>query len=277
MTYLELINNLKKSVDNIESHVIDFAIFFFSDKIKDKSSLLINLNNEIDFKYKKIHNFLIKHYTKKIPLEYLTNQSLFCSIEFYVDKNVLIPRKETEEMMLNLIDDNKKKNKFYNDVLDLCSGSGCIGITYKKYFPNSNIYLLEKSKKALNISKKNSKINNLNLNFIHDDILNFLKLPFKKFDLIISNPPYVNENYKLDEYCLKEPKQAFFASDNGLFYIKKIIDNYDHILNENGLLIIEFGYDQSKLIQSYLKLKKINFIIKKDLYNIDRYVFIENK
>ncbi len=277
MTYLQLINYLKENINNIESHVIDFAIFFFSNKVKDKSNLIINLNNEIDFNYKKIYKFLIKHYTKKIPLEYLTNESFFCNNKFYINKNVLIPRKETEEMVNYLINDINEKNKIYNNVLDLCSGSGCIGITYKKSFDNSNVYLLEKSKKALNVSKKNSKLNNVKINFVHDDIINFLKSPFKKFDLIISNPPYVNENYKLDEYCLKEPKKAFFAPDNGLFYIKKIIDKYDDILNKNGLLIIEFGYDQSELLQLYLKSKKINFTIKKDLYNIDRYIFIENK
>jgi release factor glutamine methyltransferase len=195
-------------------------------------------------------------------------------LDFYVDKNVLIPRADTEilvEEVINNCNNNAERN--YN-ILDLCAGSGAIGISIAKYVKTSKITEVDISNEALNIAMKNAKLNEVaNIEFLQS---NMFKNINKKFDIIVSNPPYIKKDViaKLDYEVQKEPKLALDGGEDGLKFYRIIIDEADKYLTKNGMIFLEIGYDQKedviKLLEKSGKYKDI--YSKKDLYNNDRIV-----
>lgn len=274
MTYRELINKSKLKFNIFEDNDIYLLIYHFSNKVKSKMELILHFEDNIDFDYQLIFKAIEENVNNSRPIEYIVGYVNFCSLTLMVNENVLIPRKETELLVDDLINTFDKSK--YHNIIDLCSGSGCIGLTIKKFFPNSNVTLLEKYKKTLNVLKKNIKLTNLNVELIEDDLIHFLKHNNKKYDLVISNPPYVSYDYKISDDCKHEPHSALFAEDEGLFYIKKLIDYHNSILSDNGMMIVEIGYDQSNKLREYLKEKNIKYFFKKDFNNIERFLVIEN-
>lgn len=270
MTFNNLINHLKEKYEIIDMNEIYSIIFYLSKIASNKVNLIINLKNEIDFKAEEADNLLDKYFNQKIPLAYITNKVEFCGNSLCIDENVLIPRIETEMMVDDIINELDKDIPI--EVLDLCSGSGCIAFAIKKHIPKAKVTAIDKFDGPISVINKNKKILGLDIDVIQQDLIEFIDKPFKTFDLIICNPPYINPNFQLDEYCKKEPKTALFAEDEGLFYIKKLIDNYQQILKPNGSLYIEIGFDQIDKINEYVNFKKITYKTYKDLYNINRYI-----
>lgn len=213
---------------------------------------------------------------KGIPVQYIVGNVDFYGNIIRVDKNVLIPRFETELLVDKTI---KRINKYFNNklirILELGTGSGCIAISLKKEI-NSIIDAIDISKEALSVAIDNAKINNVDINFMLADMATYKD---KKYDVIISNPPYIKEDELImDMVKDNEPNIALYADDNGLYYYKKIIDNINYLTNDKYLICFEIGYTQGKYIEEYAKgnLSDITVSIEKDYNDRDRFIFITN-
>lgn len=215
----------------------------------------------------------IKKMESGIPLQYIVGNVDFYGLNFIVNENVLIPRFETELLVEKTI---SYINKYFtNDlkIVDLGTGSGCIAITLSKKL-NARVDAVDISASALEVAKKNNIINNTNVNFYLGNMLEPLS---KKYDVIISNPPYIAYDEEImDIVKNNEPSIALYADNNGLYYYEEIIKNCKNYLNENGLLAFEIGYMQASSIKEFAK-KYLNkeAIIEKDYSNKDRFAFIK--
>ena len=206
------------------------------------------------------------------PIQYLIGYVDFYNTKINVNENVLIPRFETEL----LVDKTIKflKNKNYSSLIDICTGSGCIAISLKKQV-NLEIDACDINEEALKVANINALENNVNINYFKLDILK--ERPTKKYDCIISNPPYV----KYEEYTSPEtkfePNIALYANNNGLEFYERILSTANNYLNKNGSIIFEIGATQSnaikKIASCYFPNSKIT--IEKDYNNYDRFIFIE--
>ena len=217
----------------------------------------------------------ITRLNKGEPVQYIVGNVDFYKYNFLVNKNVLIPRFETEELVLNTINFIKKNFNKKIKILDIGTGSGAIAISLKKEI-NSELYATDISKEALEVAKENAKRNNAEVNFINTNLFDGIK---EKFDVVISNPPYIRYDEEIDEIVKNnEPHLALYADNDGLYYYEEILKNVNSILNEKYLIAFEIGKDQYKEIEKiknkYLKDAKI--FLKKDLEKRDRMVFIHN-
>lgn len=205
------------------------------------------------------------------PVQYIVGNVDFYGYNFNVDKRVLIPRFETEELIEKTLKLIKKENI---DIVDIGTGSGCIAITLKKELPLAQIDAVDISNAALEVAKSNAIKNNADINFINGDMLKPLS---KKYNLIISNPPYISEEDEIDEIVKNnEPSIALYAKNYGLYYYEEILKNASTYLKEDGIIAFEIGYMQGKnlieMAHKYLPNKKV--LIEKDMQNKDRFCFI---
>lgn len=202
------------------------------------------------------------------PLQYVIGKWDFYESEFYVGEGVLIPRPETEE----LVDLAVKYLKTVTNpvVIDLCSGSGCIGVSIAKAVTDSKVCCIEKSKEAFGYLEKNAKDCN-NVVLINDDIFNDIDI--KNADLIISNPPYIKTSdlANLQDEVKKEPQMALDGGNDGLDFYRIINTNWTSKLKPNGVLMLEIGEDQGNDIVDVLT-EFNNVEVKKDMYGNDRMV-----
>ena len=208
------------------------------------------------------------------PVQYIVGNVDFYDINLLVNKNVLIPRFETEYLVEKTIN-YAKKLKEPLDILDIGTGSGAIAITLAKHL-NSKVIATDISEKALEIAQKNAKRNNTKINFKQSDILKNVK---GKFDIIISNPPYISKDETIDPLVKNnEPSLALYADNKGLYFYEEILKNIKPYLKEKSIIAFEIGMTQSKditkITQKYLPKAKI--ITEKDLTGKDRYIFIFN-
>lgn len=210
------------------------------------------------------------------PVQYIIGNVDFCGYKINVDKNVLIPRFETEELVENTIKYIKKYFELPIDILDIGTGSGCISVALKNELKSVNITASDISKKAIKKAKENAKNNNVEINFINTDIYRGIN---KKFDVIISNPPYIShEEEIMDIVYNNEPHIALFADNNGLYFYEEILKNIKSILKNKYLICFEIGCNQAKDIElfahKYLDNPKV--IVKKDLEGRNRMIFLHN-
>lgn len=210
----------------------------------------------------------------QIPIQYIVGETAFYGLMFKVDKNVLIPRPETEELVDWVIQNHKNKNNL--KILDIGTGSGCIAISLAKNLPNAKIFALDISAEALNVAKNNAILNHVKVNFINANILNLPKLP-ENFDVIVSNPPYVRELEKAQmqqNVLANEPHIALFVKDeNPLLFYDKIAELAKNHLTKNGELYFEINQYLGKETQELLITKRFkNIELKKDIYGVDRMV-----
>ena len=209
------------------------------------------------------------------PVQYIVGNVDFYGLNFNVNKNVLIPRFETEELVEKTIKYIKKYLNNNIDIVDIGTGSGCIAITLKKEL-DCNMDAVDISEKALEVAKINAIKNNVSVNFIKGDILKPL---IKKYDVIISNPPYIRYDEEImDIVKNNEPHLALFASDEGMFFYKEIIKNSKNYLKEKNILAFEIGCEQGHYLEEYARkyFPKAIIKIEKDLSNKDRFLFIIN-
>ena len=248
-------------------------------KTKLISNALIELNeNEIN----KIET-LINRRLNFEPIAYITNKKEFYGVDFYVNNSVLIPRVETEEI-IDLIKEyiNKKidkKNKKFS-ICDIGAGCGNISITLKKLFENADITAIEISEKAIQVIKKNCEniLQNKNsINIINADALSFT--PKNKFDIIVSNPPYValkdKDNLQRDLYF--EPENALYSGYDGMDFYRNFFNIIDRYLKYSGAFFFEIGFNQGKELINICESFNIkNAEIKKDLSGKDRFLICYN-
>ena len=208
------------------------------------------------------------------PLQYVQKKVNFYGNKFYIDERCLIPRFETEELVENTI---KYINKYFPnpvDIIDLGTGSGVIGLTLEKKVTTNIVDLVDISKEALEVTKINKNNLNSKANLIESDFFTNIN---NKYDVIISNPPYIKENEEIEEIVKNnEPHLALYAGVNGLDCYEKILSNISNYMKDKCLIAFEIGYTQKEdiinLVNKYLDNVKIE--TKKDLSDKDRMLFI---
>ena len=211
-----------------------------------------------------------------IPVQYIVGNVDFYGLNFYVNKNVLIPRFETEELVektINII--NKKFNRKV-DIIDLGTGSGCIAISLKKNV-DCNMDAVDISLRAIKIAESNAIKNNAQINFYQRNMLNNND---SLYDVIISNPPYISHTEEImDIVKNNEPHIALYAKNNGLKLYEEILEKASSHLKKEFLIAFEIGCTQGNEIKelAFKYLDNINVKIEKDLQDKDRFIFITNK
>ena len=262
---------------DIPTYILDTELILSKILNKPREEILINLEQNINKKsFSEFNEYLIRR-SKKEPIAYLLGEKEFWSKKFFVNKDTLIPRPETELLVEKIVTIFKKKRI---NILDIGTGTGCIIISLLSELKNSTGMAIDISSKAIMVAKKNACKFNLS------DRIKFLNKPFeniydKKFDLIVSNPPYIKRSdiKNLSEDIKKfEPRMALDGGNDGLDLIKKVIYKSKNILKINGMLALEIGNEQIKRVSKILQDNKfwIKYVIK-DYRNNIRCVFAEYK
>ena len=209
------------------------------------------------------------------PIQYLIGNVNFYGYQINVDERVLIPRFETEY----LVDETIKLIKEYQidpKIIDICSGSGCIAITLSKEL-NTIVDAIDISKDAIDLAKENATLNNAKVNYIEMDIKN--NIIEEKYNVLISNPPYVKLDEEVDPKTKYEPSIALYANNNGLEFYEIILKQSLDILEDKSIIAFEIGSTQKEDLTNITKKYYPNstIITKQDLNNLDRYIFVINE
>lgn len=236
--------------------------------------------NELDkkelIKLNKWNKFTMSLVEKDYPVQYIIGYVDFYGLKINVNEFTLIPRYETEYLIELTLKEIKKMNLDNPKILDLCTGSGAIGLTLKSLLPSSEVTLSDISKDALMVANKNKNELNLDVNIIESDLFKNIQ---GKFDVIISNPPYVMTNEILPKDVLYEPHLALYSGPKGIDHIEEIFKNIKSHLNNKYLIALEINEksepDITNLIKTYFE-KNINYKFMKDLAGKTRYLFITN-
>ncbi|MBO5338916.1 MAG: peptide chain release factor N(5)-glutamine methyltransferase [Clostridia bacterium] len=241
------INEIKSTLDKIGVDNSWDEAYLIVEHVYGITKAKILLEPQKSYTSPKILEILEKR-RARIPLQHIFGSWFFMGKEFLVSPDCLIPRPDTEilvEKAASLIKEGDK-------VADLCTGSGCIGISLALYCKNIDLTLVDISSGALNMARKNVEKHNVNAEFILGDITK--DLPNKKFDIITSNPPYIptKDIESLSKEVQKEPVIALDGGENGLDIINFLVNEGLSYLNENGKMLIEFGYDQEEGIRNLL-------------------------
>ena len=245
---------------------------------KNALELLTCLDEIVEEEKVEIYKKEIKALEEGKPIQYVLGNVNFYGNVFYVNENVLIPRFETEELVEKT---SNYINKYFTnsvDIIDLGTGSGVIGLTLEKKVSTDSVDLIDISKKALEVTKKNCELLNSKANIIQSDMFNNISID-KKYDVIISNPPYIKDDEEIEDIVKNnEPHQALYGGIDGLDFYKKILFNIKEHLKEKSIIAFEIGYTQGKDIKELVEetLPNSKIIIEKDLSNRDRFVFIFN-
>ena len=241
---------------------------------KPREYLIIYDNKEVTKAQREEYVKNIKRLIAGEPLQYITGVQEFMKMNFVVTKDVLIPQPDTEILVEEVI---KIANKLQNPyILDLCTGSGAIAVSLAKNIPNVKIVATDISKKALEIAKYNAKLNGVlnNIDFIESNL--FEKLKNIKFDIIVSNPPYIatSEIKTLPKDVRQEPIIALDGGKDGLDFYRKIYEKGYEFLNRHGFLCVEIGYNQKEAVKKIIEQQKryVETYCKKDLCENDRVV-----
>ena len=245
---------------------------------KNPLELLLYLDEVIDDDKIELYKKEVEAIQHNKPLQYVMGYVNFYGNKFIVNENVLIPRFETEELVERTIVKIKEIFKKTNlKILDIGCGSGVIGITLKRFFPDSEVTLLDISKEALKVAQENAKQLNADVNFIESDVFENVK---ERYDVIISNPPYIMDNEEIEDIVKNnEPHIALYAGKDGLDCYKKIMKDIKQHLNNPYLIAFEIGRYQAPSIINMTNyfLENTTIEVKKDLQERDRMIFITKK
>ena len=255
MTIREVINEYKDKFENIQD------IYSIIKYVTEMDNLEISLNKGLNLpeEYKtKIINCLEKIINENYPLQYLTHTQAFFNENYYVDENVLIPRQDTEILVEKAIDYIRNEN--IKNAIDLCTGSGAIGISVARNSDVEKVLLIDISEGALDVAKRNiednymeDKVSVLKSNLFDEAIKSNIKT-----DMILSNPPYIKSKdmASLDANVKYEPSLALDGGATGMDFYEKIVEQAKQVLNNNGLLIFEIGYDELEQMKELLSKNK---------------------
>lgn len=269
------ISILKQS--NIEDETLKAKMLLADLLDKSKEYLMIHSDDEIDEKISEVFFKRIERLKENEPIQYITNKQEFMGFEFYVDKSVLIPQPDTENLVEEVIAISEKmrqNEKIELKILDMCTGSGAIAISLCKLIKNVLVYASDISKDALKIANENSNKNKANVLFFESDLFEKISELYK-FDIIVSNPPYIeSETIKtLSEEVKNEPILALDGGEDGLDFYRKITEDAKKYLDKDGYLAFEIGYNQRSAVENILKKNGFrNVYSRKDLGGNDRIV-----
>ena len=277
-TYNQLIHKYSKQLEEKGLSLEMSKAFLFELCNEYNVNLYLDMDNEVI----EIINTRFEEGIRRIlndePMNYVLGYSYFYGYKFIVNKDVLIPRPETEELVcliLSKYDEYFKGQKI--NVCDVGTGSGAIAISLCKEEPNMNMYASDISSQAIEVAKQNAKNNEVSINFMCGSMLEPYIENNIKVDILVSNPPYIKQDETLEASVVDyEPHVALFGGEDGLKFYKEIFEHAHNILNENGMLFFEIGYDQkdnlTKLASQYFKNAHIEVF--KDINNKDRMLFI---
>lgn len=269
MRFIDLINKYRDN-KNIEQEAIKYLIVEMSGFTN--SSFYLNLQSEID------QNLLVKleesiklYVEKNIPVQYIVGYTYFFDSKIYVDNGVLIPRPETMEVVLEATKLFPRDSKI--SICDVGTGSGAIAISLKKFYPNSNVLGIDIEEKAIKKATENIKANNVDVKLIKNDLLKGINM---QFDLIISNPPYIDQDEEVMSLVYdNEPHSALFSPNKGMYHYEEILKASKFNLRNTGYIVFEIAYNKKQemtdLVSRYYK----QYTIKKDIHNNNRIMIIK--
>lgn len=251
-------------------YILDESPQLFSNSLSEQ----ISKENE-----EKYFSLIEKHIKEDVPLSHLVGFEYFYDRKYKVTKDVLSPRMETEELIYKVIEYINASNKNKFKILDLCTGSGIIAITLKKELEQVSVDVIASdiSKEAIEVAKENSQSHDATIKFIKSDIFNNID---DKFDIIVSNPPYIDrkDEVTMQDNVLKyDPHLALFAEEEGMYFYRKIIEQANDYLNENGVIFFEIGYDQKDKIIKLADMNGYSAEVYKDINGRDRMAFLVRK
>lgn len=266
--------NIQLKTKNIDSPKLKARLLMQYVLKQNRQYLMVHDENKLTQEQKEKYFKAIERLSKGIPLQHITHQQEFMKMNFYVNENVLIPRPDTEILVEEVMKIAKKIKA--KKILDLCTGSGSIAISLAKYIENSQVTATDISQEALVIAERNAKNNKVDkqIAFLSSNL--FEELPKEKYDMIVSNPPYIKREIvkTLAKEVQNEPLMALDGGWDGLDFYRKIIHQADDFLKYGGYLCLEIGYDQKEDVMDLIKKeeKYTNSYCKKDLYGKDRVV-----
>ena len=261
-----------------EESLARFLLMYMLDESPQlfSNSFSEQLSQENEEKY---FSLIEKHIKEDVPLSHLVGFEYFYDRKYKVTKDVLSPRMETEELIYKVIEYVNASNKNKFKILDLCTGSGIIAITLKKELEQVSVDIIASdiSKEAIEVAKENSQSHDATIKFIKSDIFNNID---DKFDIIVSNPPYIDrkDEVTMQDNVLKyDPHLALFAEEEGMYFYRKIIEQANDYLNENGVIFFEIGYDQKDKIIELADINGYYAEVYKDINGRDRMAFLVRK
>ena len=261
-----------------EESLARFLLMYMLDESPQlfSNSFSEQLSQENEEKY---FSLIEKHIKEDVPLSHLVGFEYFYDRKFKVTKDVLSPRMETEELIYRVVEYVKSTKKNNLKILDLCTGSGIIAITLKKELSQFSIDVVASdiSEEAIKVAKENAQVHEATIKFIQSDIFNNIA---DKFDIIVSNPPYIDrkDEVTMQDNVLKyDPHLALFAEEEGMYFYRKIIEQANDYLNENGVIFFEIGYDQKDKIIKLADLNGYSAEVYKDINGRDRMAFLVRK
>lgn len=277
MKQYELINEGKRRLElsGVFDADTDAWLLWLYFSGQSRTDFIIRGSDEVENEKANEYFLLIDKRCKRIPLQYITGRQCFMGFDFFTSENVLIPRFDTETLaeQVNAFIKEKYNGRQVN-VLDLCCGSGCIGISVKLMNENANVDLSDVSEAATALAKKNAEALGAKCNIIKSDLFDKIN---KRYDIIVSNPPYIKSRV-IDELMPEvrdfEPRLALDGGDAGLEFYKKIISDAERFLNEDGYLFFEIGNDQAHDVEQLLVDKSFTDIhVVKDLCKNNRVIY----
>ncbi len=261
-----------------EESLARFLLMYMLDESPQlfSNSFSEQLSQENEEKY---FSLIEKHIKEDVPLSHLVGFEYFYDRKFKVTKDVLSPRMETEELIYRVVEYVKSTKKNNLKILDLCTGSGIIAITLKKELSQFSIDVVASdiSEEAIKVAKENAQVHEATIKFIQSDIFDNIA---DKFDIIVSNPPYIDrkDEVTMQDNVLKyDPHLALFAEEEGMYFYRKIIEQANDYLNENGVIFFEIGYDQKDKIVKLADMNGYHAEVYKDINGRDRMAFLVRK
>ena len=265
---------LKKQ--NIKSYMLDCQLILGKVLNLDRMSIIINRELQVEEHKAEAYFKLIEKRKNKMPIRYITEEVEFMGIDFFIKEGVLIPRPDTEILVEEVI--KEIKNKEFTIICDVCCGSGAIGLSIARLVEYTDVYCCDISETAEQVTRKNIELQSLGhrVSFIKSNLLNFALEDELKFDVIVSNPPYIRTEViptLMEDVKNYEPYIALWGGEDGLDFYRRITAESLKVLNAGGVLAYEIGYDQGVEVESILRENGYNNVrTVKDLAGNDRVV-----
>ena len=275
MNYAETISQLEKQLQEIGEDPENLAYVFRELKGWSLLDFILHQNKDVSAQDQVLIEDIMSQLKEHRSPQYITGKAYFRDLELAVDERVLIPRPETEELVDLVLKENSKADL---QILDIGTGSGAIAISLKSARPDWHVTASDISSEALQLAKENSERNQVSLDFIESDVFNQIS---GKFDVIISNPPYIaydDEDEVGVNVLASEPHLALFADEDGFAIYRRIIEGASSHLTENGKLYFEIGYKQGdgmrRLLAQHFPEKRVRVL--QDIFGKDRMVVMDN-
>ena len=279
MILRELIRQSEAMLDEKDKDCNVAKVLFYHLAHKEPHQLYLMMDEEVDEELLKQFQDGMQRYMNGEPIQYINGKDNFFSRDFIVNENVLIPRYETEELVENIL---YKIDDYFDDYssIDLCdvgTGSGAIAITLALEEPKLNVVATDISEEALEVAKANASELDPQVTFYQGDMLEPLIDRQQKFDIFVSNPPYIPQDQEIESVVKdNEPHVALFGGNDGLYFYRKIFKDVRHVLKDRALLAFEMGFDQRELMSQAVEqyFPGIPYEIIKDINGKDRMLFI---